>query len=629
MSRGFVLAGLLIALTAALTPPAGSQPVSGNIVGTVKDASGGVLQGAKVMVTNEGTNARYETVANERGEYAVPFLAVGTYSVRASAVGFQAMVRRGVVLRVDDTVRVDLSLPVGGVEQEITVTGAAPLLNTENASTGHVIENERVVNLPLNGRSFLSLAQLTADVNNGADGTYNKLANIAVAQNGLSFSAVGQRDNAQVFMLDGANVRSSYIGSITIVPSIDTIQEFKMQTAAYSAEYGTSPVQLNVATKSGTNSLHGSLYEFHRQAFLNARTSATIPKSPQHYHSFGGTVGGPIRKDRTFFFFGYEGRRILTKSDSRPTMPTELMRGGNFTELLPGTVIKDPYTGTPFSGNIIPTSRISPNTTPLLARYPLPNLPGLTQNYTGRNPADRNSDDYLGRVDESLTQNDKLYGRFALTNPRGLTAPPGAGGNPLQLARNRQRGQNLLVNETHTFNPRMFSEFRFAYNRSTYLIGPVDAIDYGPILKWGGVEHLLGVPLVQVQPYTLIRDQPAGGYAMQIYQVTDNVFLYLGSAETLAFDIGVSFLVLFMVIIGGLGSILGSFLGSAFIVLVPIFLTNVPHLVGLTLPVALQKQIELMVFGGLIIFFLVVEPNGLARLWQIAKEKLRLWPFPY
>jgi len=541
---GALAIGVLLGLGAS---PVFSQTVSGSIVGTVKDTSGGVVPKANVAVINQATNVRQETATNHLGDYEVPFLPIGTYVVRVSLTGFQTVVREGIVLRVDDTVRVDVTLQPGKVGQQVTVTGLAPLLQTEDASTGQVIDNARIVNLPLNGRNFLQLTQLSADVNAGAHGTFNRLSYMTLAQKGVSLSAQGQRDNATSFLLDGANVRGAYLGSITLVPSIDAIQEFKMKTTGYSAEYGTSPVQLNVATKSGSNAIHGSAYDFVRNTDLNARAPFAREKRPYHQNQFGVTVGGPVvipkiynGKDRTFFFFAYEGKRMPVVDSMTPSMPPEAMRNGDFSSLLPGTIIYDPatyntttYPAAPhmaaFSGNIIPTNRLNTHMLPLLQNLPLPTRPGLGANYDGYSPSNSDIEDYMARVDQRITDRDNVYVRYSFTSPKLLGEVPGTGGNPLQVGQSSQRGQNVLVSETHSFTPSVFNEFRLSYNRSTYLIGPQNAKDWGPLLNWDGLPHMLGAPLATTGEFAIVRDQTPGGYSQKIYQFSDNLLIHKGA----------------------------------------------------------------------------------------------------
>jgi len=528
----------------AITLAGYGQTVSGSLVGTVKDSSGGVIPNAKVTIVNQATNVTQHIATNSLGDFEIPFLPPGTYTVRVDFTGFQTLLREGIVLRMGDVLRVDATLQPGKVGQEVTVTGLAPLLQTENASTGQVIDNARILDLPLAGRNFLELTQLSADVTGGAHGTYNRLENVTLAQKGVSLSAQGQRDDATSFLLDGANVRGSYLGSITIVPSIDSIQEFKMQTTGYSAQYGTSPVQLNVATRSGSNAIHGSAYDFVRNTVFNARDPFAVERLPYHENQLGGTIGGPVYfpkiyngKNRTFFFFSYENTRNPVTSAALPSMPPAAMRNGDFSSLLPGTVIYDPTTYNaslpgnhmlPFSGNIIPKGRLDPSMQALLAQLPLPTRPGLVNNYDGYSPANMFSTEYLARVDQRISDKDNLYVRWGLTSPSLLGEVPGAGGNPLQVSQTSQRGQNLLGSWTHSLSPTVFNEFRYGYNRSTYLIGPQNAKDWGPILNMAGLPHMLGAPLVTTG-FALVRDQTPGGYTQRIDQFSDNFLIHKGA----------------------------------------------------------------------------------------------------
>ena len=534
-------------LVLILTLTCYGQTASGIVVGTVKDISGAVIPNAKVTVSNQATNVTQQTAANSLGDFEVPFLPPGTYTVRVDFRGFQTLVRDGIVLQVGDVLRVDATLRPGKVGQEVTVTGLASLLQTENGSTGQVIGTTQILDLPLADRNFLELTQLSADVTPGAHGTYNTLTNVALAQKGYSFSAQGQRDDATSFLLDGTNVRGSYLGQITIVPSIDSIQEFKMQTTGYSAQYGTSPVQLNVATKSGSNAIHGSAYDFVRNTIFNARDTFALQRLPYHENQLGGTVGGRVYlpkiydgKNRTFFFFSYDNTRNPVTAAQLGSMPPQALRNGNFSSLLPGTVIYDPTTYNPtlypnapnmapFQGNIIPTGRLDTGLETLLAaKLPVPNLSGLVDNYNGYSPANTFSKEFLVRIDQRIGNNDNLYVRWGLTSPSLLGEVPGAGGIPTEVGQTTQRGQNLLGSWTHSFSPTVFNEFRFAYNRSTYLVGPEGAKDWGPTLNIDNLPHLLGAPLM-TEGFGLIRDQTPGGYIQKIQQFSDNLLIHKGA----------------------------------------------------------------------------------------------------
>jgi len=549
MSRNRILSFVVMGFAAGLLMIAGAsvgqcQTASGSIVGTVKDSSGAVIPSANVSIINQATNIRQQTITNALGDYNAPFLPVGVYTVRIDMTGFESMVRAGVVLRVGESLRVDVTLHPGNVTQRVTVSGLAPLLQTENASQGQVIGNDRIVNLPLLGRNFLELAQLSADVTPGASSAYNSNETVTLAQQGVSLSAEGQRDNETSFMIDGASVRGAYLGQITIVPPIDSIQEFKMQTTGYSALNGTSPVQLNVVTKSGTNSLHGSAYDFVRNTDFNARDPFAQERTPYHENQFGVSLGGPVvlpkiynGKNKTFFFFAYEGTRNPVIAPTLASMPPAAFRNGDFSSLLPGRVIIDPTTGQPFQGNIIPKDRLDPSMQALLARLPLPDLPGVANNYNGYNPNNFDNDDYVARLDHQLTSRDNIFARYARTGPSLLGSVPGAGGNPLENSEVTQGGYNLLVSETHSFSPTLFNEFHYGYNTSTYLIGPQNAKDWGPILNWQGLPHTIGVPLV-TEGFNLIHDQTPGGYDQKTNQFTDNLFIQKGAhSMTAGFDI--------------------------------------------------------------------------------------------
>lgn len=535
-----------LAMMAASALPGVAQTVSGTILGTVLDSSGGRVANARVSATNEDTKVRTETVSNGVGNYAMPFLPVGNYTVRIQATGFQTYSRGDLVLRVDQQMRVDATMVVGQVEQQVMVSGASPLLNTENASTGLVVENESISNLPLNGRNFIEMARLNADVNSGASGTLNNKERLTPAQKGLSLSTVGQRDDNIGFFVDGANVRGPYLGSSTLVPSLDSIQEFQVLTSDFTAQFGGGPVHLHVATKSGTNSPHGSLYEFHREAFLNARNAmASSNDLPYHQHNFGGTFGGPIvipklydGRNKTFFFFSYEGRRVAIKSYKAVTVPSADFRKGNLSALLPGTVIKDPLTGIQFPNNTIPDYRIAPQTKAVIPFWPEPSGPALKNNFNGYDPTRTTSDDYLGRLDQTFGGRDQAYGRIALTQPNVLTSVPGVGGDPNFQSINSQYGLNFLASEIHRFSPRIFSESRFAYNRSTYLVGPKRSEDLASVLNWGGVTRTIGLPIVVVSGFGTLADMPAGGYKQQTYQYSENLSIYRGQhAINAGFDI--------------------------------------------------------------------------------------------
>jgi hypothetical protein len=538
-----------------------SQTVSGSIGGTINDPTGAAVPGAKVTITNQGTGVQSTTVADHVGNYLVPFLPNGTYSVRIEAPGFKVFVRSGIILDVDQVLHIDATLQVGNIKEQVIITAAVPLLNTDNASQGNVIENDRIVNMPLNGRNFLQLTQLTSDVIQGQNSGWSGDAYISPAQKGLSFSADGQRDQSSLFEVDGANTRGSYLGTITLIPSIDTIQEFEVETASFSAQHGQSPVFVNVATKSGTNVVHGSAYEFDREAMWNAQNLFATPLTshlPWHQHDFGGTFGGPVflphlynGKDRTFFFFSYEGQREISKSPNTDTVPPMAFRQGNFAGLCTagfnasgvctGTgslniQLREPWTeGTAsvvdYPGNVIPTTSIEPYMSLINSYWGIPqntsSVAGtFTNDWAVSTPTDSWDNEFNARVDHHIRTNDQLYVRWANTRPRFQRSVAGTGGNPLCEGAYTQAGQNWLVGETHTFGPRMFNELRLSYNQSLYGGGPALAshdANFASVLGWGGVTSTVGLGVVSASPFRAITDEPPGGYNNRTLEFSDNL----------------------------------------------------------------------------------------------------------
>src|SRR5580658_3429743 len=287
---------------------------TGTIVGTVTDAKGGVIVQAKVTVKNTGTDSARELTTSATGEYSVPLLPPGEYEVSVERPGFRRAVYSGIKLEVDQTVRVDAVLEVGEVSQQVTVTESAPLLQTDSSTVGQVIDQEKVSQLPLNQRNFLAFTLLVPGAQLPSDGSQN-------STQGGSISVNGAREQANNFLLDGVDNNDLAINQYTVLPSIDAIEEFKVQSSDSSAEYGRSGgAQINVVTKSGTNEFHGTGFEFMRNRHLDAKnffdqpyctasseagTCGPIPRLDRN--QYGGTIGGPIRKDKTFFFGSYEG----------------------------------------------------------------------------------------------------------------------------------------------------------------------------------------------------------------------------------------------------------------------------------------------------------------------------------
>jgi len=487
-----------VALCAVLAvAPLCAQTTAGSIVGTVTDPSSAVIAGATITVTNMDTSIAVKTTTDASGEYVVTPLNVGRYTVTVEATGFKRSVRSDIQLNVQDRLRVDAKLEVGAVTDTVEVAAAAPALETDTSYLGEVVESQRIVDLPLNGRFFTRLAVLTA-------GTAPTPAG-ARDENTGGFSANGVRPYQNNFLLDGVDNNSLSEDlvsqqSFVIGPAPDAIQEFKVQTNSMSAEFGRSGgAVLNVTIKSGTNELHGTAYEFLRNSdldannFFNNANGASI--APFKQNQFGFSVGAPILipkvyngKNRTFFFFDYQGTRIRTGQTFLATVPTDAMRVGNFAGEagVPFNTIYDPNTGSinaagdavgrlPYAGNQIPQSQWNPIAAKLLSMFPEPNVPGQVNNFGPANnylsnpvePNDTNQFDL--RIDHRISEADSIFGRFSYSN--NTDNPPGPIPPPLDAASfssgnflNRPR--NVVLSETHIFNPRLINELRLGYSRN-------------------------------------------------------------------------------------------------------------------------------------------------------------------
>ena len=370
-----------ILLLVVLLAVSGFSQTVGNINGLVTDASGGVVVSASVTVTNPLTNFRRTATTNSAGNYSFPALQPGAYDVRVEAPGFRAEVRNGVELQVQQAARIDFQLNVGSLAETVEVSGGAPLLNTENASLGTVIDGQRIVDLPLNGRNFLALVAQSPNVTagfstNGGTSTGAASTRLGGDRANQSFAVSGSRREFNNYSIDGINNTEPNFNAYLFLPSIDAIQEFKVQTGIYSAEFGRGIGQVNVSTKSGTNQYHGTLFEFLRNSFFDARpfgfTTVVPQKSPFKLNQYGFTVGGPLSipkvfngKDRLFFMANFEGLRSRQQIQQVYSTPRAVFRTGDFSSLLPNTVIRDPLNRDaagnkrPYVGNIIPQSQLS------------------------------------------------------------------------------------------------------------------------------------------------------------------------------------------------------------------------------------------------------------------------------
>lgn len=477
-----------------------AQTDTARIQGIVSDSNGAVLPGASVTATNLGTSRAVSTVTNENGEYTIPALPPGQYKLDVTQAAFKTTTQN-VTLEVSQVAGLDFKLEPGVVTEVIQITDSLPLVQTENSAIGEVIQGRQVTELPLNGRNFTQLATLVPGVTRGvSDGDASGArGNAETFRNGSTGGAVlsvnGLRPQANSFLLDGIDNNESLVNTIIVFPPAEAIQEFRVQTSVAPSEFGRAGgAVINTTIKSGTNEYHGSGFEFLRNDNLDARETFAPTRQEFRRNQFGGTFGGPILKDKLFAFGDYQGlRQFLPLQVDRASVPTARMRMGDFSELLPTTIIRDPLTGLPFAGNIIPADRINPVGRAYLNAFPLPNAPGLRQNYITQRTQIQEFNDFDVRVDWNIRTNDQLFGRFSYGQDNSITSsrlpelPAGFGSGT-----NFNRTRSLAIGETHTFGPNVINELRLGYIRVFY--------GYTPPFQDQRISADLGIPNANTSP---------------------------------------------------------------------------------------------------------------------------------
>ena len=370
----------------------GRAQTQGGITGTVTDSSGAAVPGATVTVTNTATSGTRNTTTNGEGLYTFPALPPGSYELKVELQGFKTAEIRAFKVDVQQTVRVDVPLQVGALDETVTVVGKSTLLNTQSTTLGTVIENKVVTELPLNGRQYLNLVAIAPNVNVLSPAAGQAGARLGGERAAQSISAGGQRIFFNYYTLDGVSNTDPNFNNYIALPSIDAIQEFKVQTGVYPAEFGHQSTQVNVVTKSGGNAFHGSVFEFLRDEKFDAKpyafTSVHPAKSPFKWNDYGFEVDGPVLKDKLFFMGNFEGlrRRQTTPSPRSRCRPTRCSPATS-ARSCPAPSFTTRLTGQPFPGNVIPASRIDPISKSLLQYYHSSTLPGLTNNYVQDNSA--------------------------------------------------------------------------------------------------------------------------------------------------------------------------------------------------------------------------------------------------
>jgi hypothetical protein len=449
----------LLFLFAFTAPMAYGQTAT--IMGTVTDATGAKMPGVDISVVNELTGERHVEKTTSAGDFLVLALPVGSYHVEASKEGFSQVVRSGIRLDVNQNLRVDFQLKVGQVSERVEVTGGAPLVDTREVQVGSLVDSKRVQDLPLNGRNVYSLVTLLPGV------SATSLPNDPDTSEGEQVNVNGSRITQTTFLMDGALNNGSWRNGGLISPNPDTVEEFRLITSNYNAEYGrSSGGVINVVTKSGTNQFHGTLFEYLRNSDTDSRSFFTPSVSILKQNQFGGAVGGPIKHDKLFFFFSYQGfRNVAGQFQNTARTPTAVERAGDFSALPVSQQPKDPNTGVLFPGGIIPASRLDPVAEAALAYIALPNTPdGRVQ--ASENAADHDNQ-YFGKVDYLLNAAHRLSfttffvrsnNLFPFTNSSQGSSLPNYDPETLLVNQN-----NVIMNETWTISPSLLNQFTFNY----------------------------------------------------------------------------------------------------------------------------------------------------------------------
>ena len=557
-----------------------AQTTSTTILGTVTDASGAVLPGARVTVVNTKTGVKREDVTSSTGDFSFPLLDIGVYDLTVDATNFKQAVRRNIVLEINEKVRVDMALQVGSTSEQVEVTADATTLRTDDATLGQTVEQRRVEELPLNNRNLGALAILQPGVQygprSGTDGQgFNQRQGgqgIPVPGIGLSFVANGQRETNEHGTLDGVVATEARVNTIPFSPSVEAVQEFRVLSGSYSAEYGfNAGAQVMIVTKSGGNDFHGSAFEFLRNDIFDAEdyfqnyfpsNLGRVKKNSLRQNNFGGVLTGPVwipklydGHNKTFFMFNYEARRRRAgRIAQTANHPTAAFRRGDFSSLLnlvnaqgqPAPIIvRDPITGTEFPGNIIPDNRISPVAKALMNFWPLPQLnnanPLVGINYTGFENRSTDDDQLFARVDHNFSEKDKIFGRYAWNDITYNVVP---GDNPNFTYFVAGRNQNVGSGWIHIFNQSFINEFRYGYNRSVdNTLNPRANTNFDVetlgltgfrVINDGNrkfTSRETGLPTIMVNGlYTLAEQDGGNGYDFnQLHQISDNITWSRGS----------------------------------------------------------------------------------------------------
>jgi hypothetical protein len=545
---------LLVAWTWLLLVVPCSAQTLGTITGEVRDSSGAVIPGVAVTAINTATNATRTTATNAVGLFDFLALPPGSYLVKSEIDGFKTATRE-VELQVQQTVRVNFTMELGTLAEMATVTGSAPLVETSNATVGTVIENRRIVELPLNGRNYLQLVALSPNVSAEFAGPGQAGDRQGGSRANQQLSISGQRREFNNYTLDGVDNTDVNFNTYIFLPSVDALEEFKVQTGVYSAEFGRGASQVNVVTKSGTNSLHGTVFEFHRDDALDARpyaftaAQAAAPKAPFKWDQYGYTAAGPVWRNHLFFMSNFEGYRDRKQFQTLYSVPSSAMRSGDFSELLRNlggmnaqtgqltgvvvdpaqcTVVGTTRTCAPFAGNIIPAGRINSISNQLLEFYPEPNFGsgGLVNNHLALRNRRIDKYQYTQRMDVLQSSASTWMGRYSYAKENEVFPALKLNGTKLNT-----RVHQVVAGNTWTLSSTVVNEARFGYNYFFNTFGRELAFERDVIkeLNIPGISlnpaEAWGIPSIGITGFSGFGDSTEGPYTNRnhAFEFSDNL----------------------------------------------------------------------------------------------------------
>jgi carboxypeptidase family protein len=509
MPRGTAIGVLLISML-VFGAPLSAQLNLATVLGTIKDTSGAVVPNAAVVVKNLGTGLERSVTTDAGGDYTIPSLAIGHYSLSVSLTGFKTTTIPDFELQVGQSARIDAVLQVGSTTQEVTVSTTAPLLAATTSDVGQVVDRRVLQNIPLNGRAFWQLTQLTPGATYTPGGANPYTGSGAIRARAVNVSINGSDPQQTGWSLDGANITEVQLGGTEVQPNVDAIQEFKVESGNMGAEFGRTSNMVTAVIKSGTNHFHGDLFEFLRNDKLDARNfffsapaGSTQTKDILKRNQFGGVIGGPIKRDKAFFFADLEETRVRQALVFSNVVPSLAMRNGDFSSLLPGTQLLDPTNNyQPFVNNQIPSTIFSPQGLFFLKYMPTPNFSqgGVDRAVFGNRLA-LNTTKGDVKIDENVTSKDHLMGRYSIVdNDEANPNPYPALGAP----DNHSRGQNFTLAYTHTFNPHWLNELRFGYYRMMFwFMAPLQGTRFDQEANMKGLD---------LQPYGGFPEIDLAGY---------------------------------------------------------------------------------------------------------------------